>query len=119
MRCIMQDWTKVAIDQIEENPVYRERHSQWIDHMCDDLKSFVEKAKMVRIVVKKTRDRHMVVVGHHLLKAARECGLSEAYVHVTDTEKKPGQTGPEDDLLALRSGVEKILCRAVNVTNVA
>jgi len=60
-----------------------------------------------------------VVVGYHLLKAARECGLSEAYVHVTDTEKKPGQTGPEDDLLALRSGVEKILCRAVNVTNVA
>jgi hypothetical protein len=109
---MMYDYVKVGIDRIEENPVYGERHSPWIDHMCDDLKGFVGKAKTVRIVVKKRGNKHMVVFGHHLLKAARECGLSEVYVHVIDAEAEAGRARPGEDLLASRSGIRELLCRA-------
>ncbi len=108
----MKHRVKIAIDQIEENPGYNERRSQWAEHMYRDLRSFVGKAGMVRIVVKKTGSRHTVVVGHHLLKAARECGLREAYIDVIDTEGEKGQISCGKDLLAFRSGVEEILSRA-------
>lgn len=107
----MQDCVKVAIDRIEENPAYGERHSQWIDGMRDDLRAFVEKAQMVRIVAEKKGDKYMVVAGHHLLRAARECGFNEAYVDVVDRDV-PGRSWPGDDLLAFRTAVEEIIGRA-------
>jgi hypothetical protein len=102
---------KVAMDRIEESPAYQERHSQWIDRMSDDLRRFVAKAKMVRIVARKTDDKYTVVTGHHLLKAARECGLNEAYVHVIETDGA-GRESSGEDLIAFRLAVEEILDRA-------
>ena len=103
---------KIAIDEIEENPGYRQRRSPWIDHTYRDLRNVVERAGLVRIIVEKRGNRHVVVIGHHLLKAARECGLKEAYAEVIDTEAEEGQTSPGEDLRAFRSGVEEILWRA-------
>jgi hypothetical protein len=105
----MQHCVKIPIDQIEENPEYKERRSQWIDHTYSELKNVVGKAGMVRIIVKKTGTKHMVVIGHHLLKAARECGLRELYAHVINTEAEAGQTTLGKDLLVFRSGVREIL----------
>jgi hypothetical protein len=100
---------KIAIDQIEENPEYKERRSQWIDHTYRELRNVVGKAGMARIIVKKTGTKHTVVIGHHLFKAARECGLRELYAHVIDTEAEAGQTTLGKDLLVFRSGVREIL----------
>jgi len=108
----MQHSVKIAIDQIEENPEYKERRSQWADHTYGELRNVVDKAGMVRITVKKTGNKHMVVIGHHLLKAARECGLREVDAYVIDTEAEAGKTRLGKDLLVFRSGVEEILYRA-------
>ena len=105
----MQHSVKIAIDQIEENPEYKERRSQWADHTYGELRNVVDKAGMVRITVKKTGNKHMVVIGHHLLKAARECGLREVDAYVIDTEAEAGKTRLGKDLLVFRSGVREIL----------
>jgi hypothetical protein len=105
----MRHGVKIAVDQIEENPEYIERHSQWIDHTYRELRNIVGKAGMVRIIVKKTGKKHVVVIGHHLLRAARECGLREMYADVIDTEAEAGQTSLGKDLLVFRSGVREIL----------
>jgi predicted metal-dependent phosphotriesterase family hydrolase len=105
----MQHGVKIAIDQIEENPQYKERHSQWIDHTYGELRNVVGKVGMVRIVVKKTGKKYTVVLGHHLLKAARECGLRELYADVIDTEAEAGQRSRGEDLLVFRSAVREIL----------
>jgi hypothetical protein len=101
---------KIAIDRIENSPAYEERRSRWIDQMDRDLRRFVAKAGIVRVIVRKRGDRYVLVVGHHLLKAARECGLKEAYAHVIDGEARRGRQGFRHDFLLLRSGIEEILC---------
>ena len=102
---------KIALDKIENSPAYEERRSRWIDQMDGDLRRFVAKAGIVRLVVRKRGDRYVVVVGHHLLKAARECGLKEAYAHVIDGEARRGRQSFRDDFHLFRSGVEEILWR--------
>ena len=83
----MKDGGTVDIDLIEENPSYEERRSQWTQDMHSFLKdSFVKKAGTIRIIVKKTGNRYVLVAGHHLLKAARECGLKKAHVDVLGSE---------------------------------
>lgn len=83
----MKDGGKVDIDLIEENPSYMERRSQWSEDMHSFLRdSFVKKAGTVRIIVRKTGNKYVLVAGHHLLKAARECGFKKAYVDVIDSE---------------------------------
>jgi len=105
----MRRGVKIAIDKIESSPAYEERRSRWIDQMDGDLRKFVAKAGMVRVLVRKRGDRYVVVVGHHLLKAARECGLKEAYAHVIDGEAGRGRQGLRQNFLLFQSGVEEIL----------
>ncbi len=106
----MEHDVRVTIEQIEDAIDYEERRSLWIDLTYGDLKKVVKKAGMVRIVARKTgQDRYMVVVGHHLLRAARECGLKEVRMHVTDTE---ACLPTREDLRVFRLGVEEILFHA-------
>ena len=101
---------RVAIEQIEENIDYVERSSLWIDLAFRDLKKIVKKAGIVRIVARETgKDRYMVVVGHHLLKAARECGLKEVRVHVMNSD---AGLLTWEDVLVFRSGIEEMLFHA-------
>jgi len=82
----MKDGGKVDINLIEEDSSYQERHSQWTAEMDSFLKhSLTKKAGTVRIIVKKTGKRYVLVAGHHLLKAARECGFRKVYVDVIDS----------------------------------
>jgi len=111
----MQNSVRVAIDRVEDNPEYEERHSQWSARMYRNMRKFVRKAGMVRIIVKERGNKYTVVVGHHLLKAARECGLREVYVHVVDTIDtgvEGGRGGLEEALITFESGVDEILHRA-------
>lgn len=108
----MKNGVRVAIDQVEDNPEYEERHSQWTARMYRNMRNLVRKAGMARIVVKETGNKYTVVVGHHLLKAARECGLREVYVHVIDTGAEGGQESLEEALITYESGIEEILHRA-------
>jgi len=79
----MKDGGKIAISSIEEDPSYRERSSRWCETTHALLRdSFVRKRGPVRIIAKKKGSRYVVVAGHHLLKAAKECGLREVYVDV-------------------------------------
>lgn len=83
----MKDGGKVDINLIEENPSYQERHSRWTRAMDSFLKkALVEKDELVRIIVRKTGNRYMLVAGHHLLKAARKCGFEYVYVDVIDSD---------------------------------
>ena len=107
----MQHVARVAIDRVDETLEYKERRSPWIDQAYRDLKKVVKKAGTVRIVARKVgADRYMVVVGHHLLKAAKECGLRDVDLLVMDVNAC--QTTRED-LLVFRLGVEEILLRAM------
>jgi ParB-like chromosome segregation protein Spo0J len=103
----MKDGGKVNIDLIEENPSYQERRSQWTKDMHSLLKdSFVRKAGTIRIIVKKTGNRYVLVAGHHLLKAARECGLKKAHVDVIGSEA-------ERDYLKHFSNIINDYCRNI------
>ena len=83
----MKDGGRVDIDLIEENGDYTERCTQWTEDTYALLKdSFVKKAGTVRIIVRKTGNKYVLMAGHHLLKAAKECGLKEAYVDLIDSE---------------------------------
>ncbi|HME42733.1 MAG TPA: ParB/Srx family N-terminal domain-containing protein [Syntrophorhabdales bacterium] len=82
----MKDGGKVNIKLIETDPDYRERHTPWTEAMDSFLRdSFVKRAGGVRIVVKKTGGKYVLVAGHHLLKAAKACGLKDVYVDVVDS----------------------------------
>ena len=88
----MKDGGKVNIDLIEEDFSYKERCSQWSSSMHAFLRdSVVRKVGSVRIIVKKAESRYVLVAGHHLLKAARECGLREVYVDVVDSATPPAE----------------------------
>ena len=79
----MKDGGKVNIDLIKVNPSYRERDSQWAKSMDLFLKnSFIKKTEPVRIIVRKNGSGYVLVAGHHLLKAARECGFKKVCVDV-------------------------------------
>ncbi len=110
----MQNAVRIAIDRVEDSPEYEERHSQWTARMYRNMRNFVRKAGMVRIIAKETGNKYTVVVGHHLLKAARECDLREVYVHVIDTGVEAGQSNLEEALVTFRSGIEEILDRAAD-----
>ena len=114
----MRRGVKIALDRIENSPTYEERRSQWIDRMDGDLRRFVVKAGIVRVVVRKRGDRYVVVVGHHLLKAAKECGLKEAYAHVIEGDARRSRRDFRHDLLLFRSGVEEILWRGADAGSV-
>jgi len=108
----MQKGVRIAIDRVEDDPEYEERHSQWTTRMYRNMRNFVRKAGMVKIIVKETGNKYKVVVGHRLLKAARECGLREVYVYVIDTGAEAGKGSLEEALPAFRRGIEEVLHRA-------
>ena len=108
----MLSGVRIAIDRVEDNPEYEERHSQWTARVYRNMRNCVRKAGMVRIIVKKTGNTYMVVVGHHLLKAARQCGLREVYVHVIDSAAETGQGSLDEALIIFQSGIEETLDRA-------
>jgi hypothetical protein len=109
---MMQESVRIAINRVVDNPEYEGRRSPWTARMYRNMRNFVRKAGMVRIIVKETGSKYTVVVGHHLLKAARECGLREVYVHVIDTGAEAGQGSLEEALITFESGIEEILQHA-------
>ena len=87
---MMKDGEKVNINLIDTNPDYKERHTPWTEAMDSFLRgSFAKKGRAVRIIARKTGDRYVVIAGHHLLKAARACGLREVRVDVIDATTPP------------------------------
>ncbi len=85
----MKDGGKVDIHLIQENPAYRERDSQWTHAMDSFLKnSFLNKTEPVRIIVRKNGNGYVLVAGHHLFKAARECGFKKVCVDVIGSNAK-------------------------------
>ncbi|OPY70238.1 MAG: hypothetical protein A4E57_00652 [Syntrophorhabdaceae bacterium PtaU1.Bin034] len=85
----MKDGGKVDIDLIMANPDYEERRSEWTAGMYLLLKdTIVRKAGMIRILVEKSEDGYIVVAGHQLLKAARDCGFREVCVDIVDGRSK-------------------------------
>jgi hypothetical protein len=106
---MMQNGVRIAIDRVEDNPEYEERHSQWTARVYRNMRNCARKAWMVRIIAKETGNKYMAVVGHHLLKAARQRGLREVYANVIDTGAEAGQGSVEEALITFRSGFEETL----------
>ena len=86
----MQHGVKIPIDQIEENPEYKERRSQWIDHTYSELKNSGN--RMVRNRQESREEAH----GGNWSSPSQGCqGMwSEGVVRTRD--KDPGRSGPNE-----------------------
>ena len=83
----MKDAGKVDIKLIDCNPSWRDRNSRWTESMDSFLThTLLPRSGMPRILAQKSGSRYVVVAGHHLLKAARQCGLREVYVDVMESD---------------------------------